>query len=271
MNSKIKTNKAWELVLLSRVKNRPQSLDFIKAIFDDFIPLSGDQYFGDDKAIIGGIAKINDFVVTIIGQQRGKTIEDIKETKNGMVSPEGYRKSLRLMEQAEKFKRPIINFIDTPGAFAGVDAETRGQAWSIAKNLFKMSKFKTPILSIIISSGGSGGALALAFANQVWMLENSYYSILSPEGFASILWKDSKKAPLAATKMKSSPNELLNHGFIDKIIPEPKEGIIKNPHFVFKYLKKGILMFLKENKYKNINSKKRIEKFLKINAFLDQE
>ncbi len=259
-----KFNSSWSKVLLSRQKNRPQSQDFIKHIFDEFIPLSGDQYFGDDKAIIGGIATLDEFKITIIGQQRGKSIEDIKKTKNGMVSPEGYRKSLRLMQQAEKFHRPIITFIDTPGAFSGVDAETRGQAWSIAKNLFEMSKMNVPILAIIISSGGSGGALALAFADQVWMLENSYYSILSPEGFASILWKDSKKAPLAAEKMKSSALDLKNFNIIDKIIKEPKDFNDENLKRFFKNFKKKILEFLNENKYKTSNAKKRVKKFEKM-------
>ena len=262
-----KTNQAWNKVLLSRAKNRPQSLDFINHVFDEFIPLSGDQYFGDDKAIMGGIATLGEYKLTVIGQHRGHSIEDIKITKNGMVSPEGYRKTLRLMKQAEKFHRPIITFIDTPGAFSGVDAETRGQAWSIAQNLLEMSQINSPILAIVISSGGSGGALAIAFADEVWMLENSYYSILSPEGFASILWKDSKKAPLAAQKMKSSPSDLKKFGLIDKIIKEPSDFKTQNQYSFFKKVKKQILEFLKEHKYKSNNSKKRIKKFQKMAFF----
>lgn len=176
----------WDRVLLARDKDRPYALDYINGIFDEFMELHGDRAFGDDGAIVGGIASIEGKFVTVIGEQKGRTIKQNVKRNFGMPSPEGYRKALRLMKQAEKFNRPIICFVDTPGAFCGMEAEERGQGQAIANNLYEMSAIKTPVLSIVIGEGGSGGALALAVANEVWMLENSMYSILSPEGFASI-------------------------------------------------------------------------------------
>lgn len=220
--SQVKTiiRNAWESVLLSRKNDRPVASDYIHMLFDDFIEFHGDRYFKDDGAIIGGIASFCGIPVTVIGQEKGKSTKDNLFRNFGMPSPEGYRKALRLMKQAEKFGRPIICLIDTPGAFCGIEAEERGQGEAIARNLFEMSALKVPVLSIVIGEGGSGGALALAVANEVWMMENAIYSILSPEGFASILWKDSKKADEAAKVMKITASELKQLGVIERIISE---------------------------------------------------
>ena len=211
---------AWDMVQLSRDSHRPTALDYIHQIFDDFMEFHGDRCFGDDGAIVGGIASFHGTPVTVIGQQKGKTTKDNLKRNFGMPSPEGYRKALRLMKQAETFGRPILCFVDTPGAFCGIEAEERGQGEAIARNLFEMSALKVPVLSIVIGEGGSGGALAMAVANEVWMMENAIYSILSPEGFASILWKDSKKAPDAARVMKITAEDLYERGMIEEIIPE---------------------------------------------------
>ncbi len=219
---------AYDIVKTSRNINRPTSLQYIDEIFDDFIELHGDRYFADDNAIISGICSFKGKPVTVIGIQKGATLEENLKTNFGQVKPEGYRKALRLMKQAEKFNRPVICFINTPGAYCGVDAEERGQGQAIANNLFEMSTLKVPVVSIIIGEGGSGGALALAVSDSVWILENAIYSILSPEGFASILWKDSKKAKEAAEFMKLTAKELLELSVVDKIIPEDENGIENN-------------------------------------------
>jgi acetyl-CoA carboxylase carboxyl transferase alpha subunit len=211
---------AWERVKIARGNERPTSIDYIAHIFDRFLELHGDRLCRDDGAIVGGIATINQIPVTVIGQQKGRNIKQNVKRNFGMPYPEGYRKALRLMKQAEKFNRPIICFVDTPGAFCGIEAEMRGQGEAIARNLFEMSSIKVPILSIVIGEGGSGGALALAVANEVWMLENSTYSILSPEGFASILWKDSKRADEAAGIMKITANDLYQLESVDQVIME---------------------------------------------------
>jgi acetyl-CoA carboxylase carboxyl transferase subunit alpha len=214
----------WEKVKLARMPVRPTSLDYIERIFDNFLELHGDRFFGDDRAIVGGIAFFGDIPVTVIAQQKGRNTKENITRNFSMPHPEGYRKALRLMKQAEKFHRPIINFIDTPGAFCGLGAEERGQGEAIATNLAEMMLIKTPIISVVISEGGSGGALALGVADKVYMLEHSIYAILSPEGFASILYKDSTKAEQAARDMKLTAQDLLNYGVIDGIIPEPQGG-----------------------------------------------
>lgn len=205
-----KTLTAWEKVQIARESDRAYTQDYINHIFDQFMKLHGDRLYRDDGAIVGGIASIEGQFVTVIGQQKGRNLKENEKRNFGMPYPEGYRKALRLMKQAEKFNRPIICFIDTPGAYCGMDAEERGQGEAIARNLYEMSGITVPILSIVIGEGGSGGALALGVANEVWMLENATYSILSPEGFASILWKDSKRAGEAAECMKITANELKN-------------------------------------------------------------
>ncbi len=218
----------WETVILSRKSDRPTALDYIEKIFDDFMEFHGDRYFKDDGAIAGGIAMFHGIPVTVIGQQKGRNTKDNIKRNFGMPSPEGYRKALRLMKQAETFGRPVICFVDTPGAFCGLEAEERGQGEAIARNLFEMSSIKTPILSIVIGEGGSGGALAMAVANQVWMMENSVYSVLSPEGFASILWKDSKKAPEAARVMKMTARDLKELNLIEHVVPEKVPASMEN-------------------------------------------
>jgi acetyl-CoA carboxylase carboxyl transferase subunit beta len=211
---------AWDRVLAARDGKRPYSSDYIAEIFDGFMELHGDRLCGDDRAVIGGIAAFGGQYVTVIGQQKGRNTKENRFRNFGMMNPEGYRKALRLMKQAEKFRRPVILFVDTPGAFCGVEAEERGQGEAIARNLFEMAGLTVPVLSIVIGEGGSGGALALAMANEVWMLENSIYSVLSPEGFAAILWKDGKRAPEAAEVMKLTAEELKTAGIIEKVIPE---------------------------------------------------
>lgn len=212
--------RAWDHVLLSRKSDRLTALDYIETIFDEFIEFHGDRYYGDDGAIVGGIAEFYGIPVTVIGQQKGKNTKDNIKRNFGMPLPEGYRKAMRLMKQAEDFGRPVICFVDTPGAFCGIEAEERGQGEAIAQNLFWMSDLKVPVLSIVIGEGGSGGALAMAVANEVWMLEHAVYSVLSPEGFASILWKDSKKADQAAEVMKMTAKDLMELHIIDQVIPE---------------------------------------------------
>ncbi|MCM1537815.1 MAG: acetyl-CoA carboxylase carboxyltransferase subunit alpha [bacterium] len=214
---------AWERVQLSRRNDRPVGSDYIHALFDDFVELHGDRCFADDKAVIGGIALFHGTPVTVIAQAKGSNTKENIERHFGMPSPEGYRKALRLMRQAEKFHRPVICFVDTPGAFCGLEAEERGQGEAIARSIYEMSALKTPVVSIVIGEGGSGGALAMATADEVWMLENAVYSILSPEGFASILWKDSKRAKEAAAVMRMTAEELKEQGIIELVFEEPEQ------------------------------------------------
>ena len=237
---------AWDRVMLARKMERPKALDYINEIFEDFIELHGDRNFGDDKAIIGGIAVLEGEPVTVIGEQKGKKAKENMERNFGMPNPEGYRKALRLMKQAEKFNRPIITFIDTPGAYPGMGAEERGQGEAIAKNIFEMSKLEVPIICVVIGEGSSGGALAIAVGDRIVMLENAIYSILSPEGFASILYKDSNKAKEATEDMKATAKDLKSFGIIDKIIKEPKDGAEKDFESVVKELKSYIKKSLKE-------------------------
>ena len=204
----------------ARDQGRLTALDFAQGIFDDFIELHGDRNFRDDGAIIGSIGRLNGQAVTVVGIQKGRNLQDNLNRNFGQPHPEGYRKALRLMKQAEKFGRPVVTFINTAGAYPGVGAEERGQGEAIARNLMEMSDLKVPIIAIIIGEGGSGGALALAVADKVWMLENTIYSILSPEGFATILWKDGSRSEEAAELMKITSGELLNMGIVDKVIPE---------------------------------------------------
>ncbi len=218
---------AWDRVLASRKKERPVGTEYIEELFSDFTELHGDRYFGDDPAIVGGIARFHGMPVTVIAQEKGRNTRENVLHNFAMPSPEGYRKALRLMKQAEKFHRPVICFVDTPGAFCGMEAEERGQGEAIARNLFEMSGLKTPVLSIVIGEGGSGGALAMAVADEVWMLENSIYSILSPEGFASILWKDSHKAKEAAAVMRLTAADLQKHGMVERVFEEPEDLTIE--------------------------------------------
>lgn len=235
---------AWETVLLSRKSDRPVAADYINAIFDGFMEFHGDRCFGDDGAIVGGIAMFHGIPVTVIGQQKGRSTKENLKRNFGMPSPEGYRKALRLMKQAEAFGRPVICFVDTPGAFCGLEAEERGQGEAIARNLFEMSDLKVPVLSVVIGEGGSGGALAMAVADEVWMLENAIYSILSPEGFASILYKDSKKAPDAAKVMKVTAQDLKKLGLVERIVPEEEPVRMDNLYRTAEYMDSAMVRFL---------------------------
>ncbi len=219
---------AWDKVSIARLVERPTALDYINRIFENFMELHGDRYYGDDSAIVGGIAEFNGMPVTVIAQQKGSNTKENIKRNFGMPNPEGYRKALRLMKQAEKFHRPVICIVDTPGAYCGIGAEERGQGEAIARNLMEMSNLKTPIISIVIGEGGSGGALAMAVADEVWMLEHAIYSILSPEGFASILFKDASRSKEAANMMKITAQDLINFGIIDRIIKEPLGGAHTN-------------------------------------------
>ena len=256
----------WKKVQLARSKDRPTSMDYISKLFTNFVELSGDRATGDDPAIVAGLAEFNGCPVTIVGQQKGKkTMQEAIFRNWGMPSPSGYRKALRLIKQAEKFHRPVVCLVDTIGAACDKKAEECGQGWAIAKLLDELSAIKTPILSIIISEGGSGGALALAVGNEVWILENAVYSILTPEGYASILWKDNSKAPEAAKLMKMEAGDLLRLGIVDKIISETKPVTIENMDDICKELENQIRAFLE--KYEKVRpekiAKKRYQRFRK--------
>lgn len=235
---------AWEKVQIARSSKRPSALDYIGYLTKDFYELHGDRAYRDDGAVVGGIAFFGKQPVTVIGQQKGATTKENIVRNFGMPYPEGYRKALRLMKQAEKFHRPVLCLVDTPGAYCGIGAEERGQGEAIAKNLFEMADLKVPVLSIVIGEGGSGGALALAAGNEVWMLENSVYSILSPEGFASILWKDASKAEKAAQVMKLTAQDLKELGIIEQILPEFPIVSGDNMNRVTLYMKRKIAGFL---------------------------
>ena len=235
---------AWDRVQISRKKDRPVGTDYIDALFTEFMEFHGDRYFKDDHAIVGGIAYFHGIPVTVIAQAKGKTTKENLDRNFSMPSPDGYRKALRLMKQAEKFGRPVICFVDTPGAFCGLEAEERGQGEAIARNLFELSGLKVPVLSVVIGEGGSGGALAMAVADEVWMLENAVYSVLSPEGFASILWKDSKRASEAAEVMKLTAGDLKRLGIIEQVISEPEDFDAENMEAVCEELEGRISSFM---------------------------
>lgn len=237
---------AWEKVQISRQKDRPVGSDYIQMLCTDFLEFHGDRCFGDDPAILGGIGRIGGIPVTVIAQEKGRTTKENVRRNFGMPSPEGYRKALRLMKQAEKFGRPILCLVDTPGAFCGLEAEERGQGEAIARNICEMSRVKVPILSVIIGEGGSGGALALAVSDEVWMMENAIYSILSPEGFASILWKDSTKAQVAAKVMKLTAEDLKELEIVDKIFKEPDHYTVNSMKSVINLLSKAITTFFSQ-------------------------
>ena len=214
---------AYETVMAARAKGRPTGLHYIRNIFEDFTELHGDRRFADDKAIVTGIARLRDMPVTVIAHEKGGDTKDKVERNFGSAHPEGYRKALRQMKLAEKFRRPIICFVDTAGAFCGIGAEERGQGQALAENLMEMMTLKTPIVSVFIGEGGSGGAIAMAVADEVWMLQNSMYSVISPEGCASILWKDASRTKEAAESLKLTAQDLLGFGVIERIIEEPED------------------------------------------------
>lgn len=270
--TKVYTNlKPWDRVQIARLPERPTTLDYIPYIFDSFIELHGDRSFRDDPAMIGGIGYLDGKSVTVIGQQRGKDTKDNIYRNFGMAHPEGYRKALRLMKQAEKFNRPIFTFIDTKGAYPGKAAEERGQSESIAKNLMEMASLTVPVIAVVIGEGGSGGALGIGISNRVLMLENSTYSVISPEGAAALLWKDSNLAQIAAETMKITAHDLLDLGIIDEVINEPLGGAQKDEEAQALSIKK---MFLKHlNELKQLTPEElandRFEKFRKIGSVVD--
>ncbi|MFV0396027.1 MAG: acetyl-CoA carboxylase carboxyltransferase subunit alpha [Coprobacillaceae bacterium] len=258
----------YDRVYLARKKDRPNVKEYIENIFDDFIELHGDRLYKDDGSIVGGIASFNKQPVTVIGHLKGRTLEENMRCNFGMSSPEGYRKAMRLMKQAEKFHRPIITFIDTPGAYPGLEAEQHGIGEAIARNLMEMSTLSVPIITIVIGEAGSGGALGLSVADRIVMLENATYSILSPEGFASILWKDNagERVKEAADLMKATAQDLLEMNIIDKVIKEPRGGVTKDREYVYKrvrfYLKEQLAELSKLSKHSLVS--KRYDKYRKI-------
>lgn len=270
--TKVYTNlKPWDRVQIARLPERPTTLDYIPYIFDSFIELHGDRSFRDDPAMIGGIGYLDGKSVTVIGQQRGKDTKDNIYRNFGMAHPEGYRKALRLMKQAEKFNRPIFTFIDTKGAYPGKAAEERGQSESIAKNLMEMASLTVPVIAVVIGEGGSGGALGIGISNRVLMLENSTYSVISPEGAAALLWKDSNLAQIAAETMKITAHDLLDLGIIDEVINEPLGGAQKDEEAQALSIKK---MFLKHlNELKQLTPEELandcFEKFRKIGSVVE--
>lgn len=261
---------AWERVTIARNPNRPKSLDIIPLLFDHFFECSGDRHYGDDKALIGGIALFEGHPVTVLAQSKGRTLDENMKCNFGMLHPEGYRKALRLAHQAEKFNRPIITIVDTAGAYPGQMAEERGQAEAIAKNLQFFSQIKTPVITIVLSEGGSGGALALSVADRIYMFENAVYSILSPEGFASILWKDDSRVKEAAELLECTSYDLFNKEIVDWIVPESSEGLENNLSFSISLLKDQIRNdLLKLTKLKmNQLLDQRYDKFRKIGSKL---
>ncbi|OQX79963.1 MAG: acetyl-CoA carboxylase carboxyl transferase subunit alpha, partial [Candidatus Omnitrophica bacterium 4484_70.1] len=237
---------AWQKVQIARHLNRPTTLDYINLLMKDFIELHGDRLYGDDRAIIGGFAKLDDKKLVVIGHQKGKSTEENIERNFGCAHPEGYRKARRIMKLAEKFSLPIISFVDTPGAYPGVGAEERGQALAIAENIQMMFEIKVPIIVVVIGEGGSGGALGIGVGDRILIMQYAYYSVISPEGCAAILWKDSKMAPRAAENLKLTADELLNLKIVDEIIPEPEGGAHRNYEKSARNVKKAILKNLEQ-------------------------
>ncbi|MGB2601446.1 MAG: acetyl-CoA carboxylase carboxyltransferase subunit alpha [Candidatus Omnitrophota bacterium] len=237
---------SWQKVLLSRHPDRPYTLDYIAMIMDDFVEIHGDRHFADDKALLTGLARIGDTKFMLLGHQKGRDMKENLERNFGCAHPEGYRKAMRMMKLAEKYGVPVVTFVDTPGAYPGVGAEERGQAEAIAYNLREMAGLKVPILVIVIGEGGSGGALGIGVGNKVFVLENAYYSVISPEGCAAILWRDRSKAPSAAQALKLTAPELLELGIIDGVIPEHLGGAHRNPEKTAEEIKNVIINSLSE-------------------------
>jgi acetyl-CoA carboxylase carboxyl transferase subunit alpha len=261
----------WQRAQIARHQNRPYTLDIIGMLFTDFIELHGDRNFGDDKALITGLAKFHDRPVAVIGHQKGRDTKQRVERNFGQPKPEGYRKALRIMQLAAKFCRPIFTFIDTPGAYPGIDAEERGQAEAIARNLREMSRLPVPIIVTVTGEGGSGGALAIAVGDRVNIYENSFYSVISPEGCAAIMWRDSTKAELAATALKITAADLKEFGIIDEIVPEPEGGAHTDPeaasHLLDAVLDRQLLMLSQQPQKELLDA--RYEKFRKMGQFFD--
>lgn len=254
-------------VYIARHAGRPGSADYIKSLFKNFFEQRGDRKGREDPAILGGIALYEGKPVTVIGHRKGRNLEENKKFNFGMPGPEGYRKAQRLMEQAEKFKRPVITFIDTPGAYPGIEAEAFGQGEAIASTLALMSRLTVPVISIVIGEGGSGGALAIGLGNKVLMMENAIYSVLSPEGFASILWRDASRSVEASRVMKLTAKDLLRFGVIDEIIPEPPLGAHRNPELAVKYVGNSLSSAMKQIKKISFPNVQRYKKYRSMGNF----
>ena len=259
----------WQVTLVARHEDRPKAKYFIENLFEDFVSLSGDRFYGEDKSVISGFAKFNNRSVLVIGQEKGEDLETRIERNFGMMKPEGYRKALRVMKLAEKFKLPIVTLIDTPGADPGIGAEERGQGYAIANNLFEMASIKTQILSIVIGEGASGGALGIGLCDKMIMLEHTWFSVISPEGCASILWKDSSKAPEAAESLKLTPKDLVEHNICNMVVYEPPGGAHRHFDETADILKKSILSEIKELR-ENVNDNfldYRVSRYDKLGVF----
>ena len=263
----------WETVQVARHQNRPYTRDYLSLVFDEFVELHGDRKFGDDRAILTGFAKLDDQKVMVIGHQKGRTVKERTECYFGCAHPEGYRKAMQKMRLAAKFNLPVICFIDTPGAYPGIGAEERGQAWVIAENMYEMSRLETPIICIVIGEGGSGGALGIGVGDRVAMLEHSYYSVISPEGCAGILWKSAEHAPKAADALKFTSKYLPGLGVVDDIIPEPLGGAHRDHQQMAIQLKQYLLEHLKELQQESTEDllAKRYEKFRAMGKFLEED
>ncbi len=264
---------AWQVTQLAKHINRPKSLYYIQGMFEDFIELHGDRMYGDDPAVVGGLCKLNGQSLLLIGQQKGSDAREMVYRNFGMPHPEGYRKALRLMKMAEAFKKPVITLIDTPGAYPGAGAEERGQAEAIARNLIAMSVLRTPIITIIIGEGGSGGALAIGVGDRILMLEYSVYSVVSPKACASILWRDGEKEKTAAESLKLTANDLLRLGVIDEVVKEPLGGAHRNPQEMARALKARIVEHLRDLEAIPTEEllNQRYEKFRRIGKFVDEK
>ena len=263
----------WQRVQLARDQNRPEATDYLQTIVEDFVELHGDKAFGDDPALISGLGRIGGRRVMIVAQRKGKTTKERMQCNFGSPHPEGYRKALEKMKIAEKFGLPVLSIVNTPGAYPGIGAEERGQATIIARNLFEMTRLETPIISVVIGEGGSGGALGICVADRLSILENAYFSVISPEGCASILWRDSAKASLAAELLKLTPNDLVGLGIMDEVIPEPLGGAHRNPAAMGEILKKKLIEYIDE--LSSIPIPKlldlRYRKYRKIGQYVEKE
>lgn len=262
----------WETVQVARHQNRPYTRDYLNLVFDEFVELHGDRKFGDDRAILTGFAKLDDQKVMVVGHQKGRTVKERTECYFGCAHPEGYRKAMQKMQLAAKFNLPVICFIDTPGAYPGIGAEERGQAWVIAENMYEMSRLETPIICIVIGEGGSGGALGIGVGDRVAMLEHSYYSVISPEGCAGILWKSHEHAPKAADALKFTSKHLPGLGVVDDIIQEPLGGAHRDHQQMAIQIKQYLLQHLKGLKRESVENllAKRYNKFRVMGKFLDE-
>ena len=266
------SNDSWQRVQLARHPKRPHSIEYVRGLFTAFEELHGDRFFGDDKSILAGMGFFEGKPVMVIGQQKGRDTKEKLLRNFGMPKPEGYRKALRLMQLAAKFRRPIITLVDTPGAYPGIDAEERGQAEAIAYNLREMSRLTTPVIAVIIGEGGSGGALALGVANRVYMLENAYYSVIAPESCAAIIWRDSGKAPLAAAALRMTANDLLQMNLIDGIVPEPPGGAHLEPEAAINAVRETMKTALAELSHLSPQQviEQRYEKFRNMGNFFTE-